>query len=92
MGGRKSQFDFWPETALDRPDLIGQPALLMSNNKPVTLERWRGMFERVEPLGTPGQKLDGEHKKDRVGWMGFGYRGVKVRPNGHESEAQQSRP
>jgi 4-amino-4-deoxy-L-arabinose transferase-like glycosyltransferase len=96
MGGRRSQFDFWEDTALNRPDLIGQPALLMSNDKPITLERWRGMFERVEPLNTPDQKLEGEHKKDRVGWLGFGYRGVGGAPRpgagGRGSEAQQSNP
>lgn len=74
MGGRKSQFDYWTETSLLRRELAGGMAVLLSNNKPNTLERWRGMFERVEPLDTPDQKLDGEHKKDRVAWIGTGYR------------------
>lgn len=76
MGGRKSQFDFWPDTSLSRPDVIGQPALLMSNDKPETLELWRAMFARVEPLPTDGHRLDGEHKKDRIAYIGHGYRGL----------------
>ncbi len=76
MGGRKSQFDFWPDTSLSRNDLLGQPALLMSNDKPETVARWKEMFERVEPLPTDGHRLDGEHKKDRVAYMGYGYRGI----------------
>ena len=77
MGGRRSQFDFWPDTSLGHTDLIGQPAVLMSNNKPITVERWQSLFDRVEPLDTPDQKLEGEHKKDRVAYIGLGYRGVK---------------
>jgi hypothetical protein len=91
MGGRRSQFDFWADTALDGPQLLDQPALLLSNDKPVTLERWRGMFERVEPLGPPwsaGPKLDGEHKKDRVAYLGYGYRGP---PDGHAQRSSRLR-
>lgn len=75
MGGRRSQFDYWPDTDLRRPDLRGRPAVLLSNNKPQTLERWGTLFERVEPIATPDQKLEGEHKKDRVAYIGIGYRG-----------------
>lgn len=77
MGGRRSQFDFWPDTSLARPDLIGRPSLLMSNDKPRTLERWQAMFESVEPLNTPDHKLDGEHKRDRIAYFGHTYRGPK---------------
>lgn len=96
MGGRKSQFDFWPDTSLSRDDVIGQPALLMSNDKPETVERWRAMFARVEPLATPDHKLEGEHKKDRVAFVGYGYRGVgrgAKRPAAAEgAKVQQSTP
>jgi hypothetical protein len=78
MGGRRTQFDLWPETSLDRPDLIGRSAVLLSNDKAVTLAHWARMFSTVTPLATESgsQKLDGEHKKDRVAWIGRGYRGV----------------
>lgn len=75
MGGRRSQFDLWPETRLTRPDLIGQPAILLSNNETYTLQRWQDLFDRVEPLATPDHKLRGEHKKDRVAYIGYGYKG-----------------
>jgi hypothetical protein len=76
--------------------VIGQPALLMSNNKPETVERWQGMFARVEALATPDQKLDGEHKKDRVAYIGYGYRGVggglKRSADAERPKVQQSTP
>lgn len=76
MGGRRSQFDFWTETALNQARLLGQPAVLLSNDKPTTIARWREMFAAVEPIDTPGHKLAGEHKKDRIAYVGSGYRGV----------------
>lgn len=78
MGGRKSQFDFWPDTALNRSDLMGRSAIILSNDKSSTIARLNRMFERVEPYRSPdgGQKLAGEHKKDRVAYIGHGYRGV----------------
>jgi len=74
MGGRKSQFDLWARTDLRDPGLRGRDALLLSNDKPHTLEFWRSIFESVELI--PKEKLDGEHKKDRVAYIGRGYRGL----------------
>lgn len=74
MGGRKSQFDLWARTDLRDPALLGRDALLLSNDKPHTLEFWRSVFESVEPI--LGTKLDGEHKKDRVAYFGRGYKGL----------------
>jgi len=74
MGGRKSQFDLWPWTDLHDPALVGRDALLLSNDKPSTLEFWRSVFDSVEPID--GVKLQGEHKKDRVAYIGRGYRGL----------------
>lgn len=79
MGGRKSQFDLWPETSLAQPWLIGGDALLLSNDKSRTIENWGRLFDRVEPVRSDRaddpRKLEGEHKKDRVAFWGLGYRG-----------------
>lgn len=77
MGGRRSQFDLWEHTDLRRAELIGRDALLLSNDKPHTLEFWRSVFDTVEPI--PGGKLEGEHKRDRVAYIGRGYRGLAAR-------------
>lgn len=80
MGGRKSQFDLWARTDLRDPSLLGRDALLLSNDKPHTLEFWRSIFESVELI--PKEKLDGEHKRDRVAYIGRGYRGLPDRQGG----------
>jgi hypothetical protein len=70
-GGRKSQFDLWPETSLFREDLKGRPAVIVS--PAWALPYWERMFERVEPI--PGERLRGEHKPDRSAYLGFGWIG-----------------
>ncbi|MFN7022308.1 MAG: ArnT family glycosyltransferase [Phycisphaerales bacterium] len=80
LGGRKSQFDLWPETSLAQPWLRGGDALLLSNDKPRTIENWGRLFDRVEPVRSDRaddpRKLEGEHKKDRVAFWGLSYRGL----------------
>jgi hypothetical protein len=75
MGGRRSQFDVWAHTSLADPALVGRDALLLSNDKPHTLAFWGSVFERVDPI--LGTKLDGEHKKDRVAYIGRRYKGLR---------------
>lgn len=66
--GRRTQYDFWPQTDLDDLGRLGgRPAVLVGS----TLERWSAAFERVTPVG----RLPHETKKDRMTFMGFGYRG-----------------
>lgn len=67
LGGRRTQYDYWGTTSLERPDLLGRPALLVG----ATPEQWRQAFERVEELGT----LEGDRKRNRPSFAGFGYRG-----------------
>lgn len=80
-GGRRSQFDLWDHTSLSRTDLIGRSAIILSNDKPETLAVWRTLFGSVEPIPGPtlpgghAPRLDGEHKPDRVAFIGRGYRG-----------------
>ncbi len=78
MGGRKSQFDLWPHASLADPSLLGRDALLLSNDKPHTLAFWQSIFDSVTLI--PKDKLDGEHKKDRVAYIGRGYRGLPPAP------------
>ncbi|MGE4197211.1 MAG: ArnT family glycosyltransferase [Phycisphaerales bacterium] len=71
MGGRPTPWDFWDEASLDRPELVGRPALLLGARK----EQWEPMFERVEAVDTPNGRLEGENKQGRNAYLGFGYRG-----------------
>lgn len=71
MEGPRKQYDLWPETDLSNPDLhaqlLGRPALLVGGR----FEQWVPAFDRVENAG----QLDGEHKKGRLIYLGYGYRG-----------------
>lgn len=73
MVGRKTQYDFWPGSSLDDPALLGRPAVLSG----ATLEQWLSLFERVEPVESLRHdgRLNGEHKKDRPAFIGYGYKG-----------------
>lgn len=70
-GGRKNQYDYWPDTDLRRPDvaraLAGRPALLLGGSR----GHWAPAFDAVEDIG----KLDAEPKRDWTTWVGYGYRG-----------------
>jgi len=69
--GRKTQYDYWAETdlrsAVVQAELEGRPAVCLGK----TRERWEEAFERVEEVG----KLAHEPKKDRLAFLGYGYRG-----------------
>lgn len=71
MGGRRTQFDMWPETDLRLRDvnleLTGRPAVLLGGLQ----DQWSVPFERVESLGA----IQGETKRDRISFVGYGYRG-----------------
>jgi hypothetical protein len=73
MVGRKTQYDFWPGSSLDDPALLGRPAVLSG----ATFEQWRPLFERVVPVESAAHdgRLNGEHKKDRLAFLGYGYKG-----------------
>ncbi|MDX2148542.1 MAG: glycosyltransferase family 39 protein [Planctomycetota bacterium] len=70
LGGRKSQYDVWPDTSLALPATLplGSDALLIG----ATEGEWQRFFERVEPLGP----LEGDRKRGRPAFRGFGFRGV----------------
>lgn len=75
MGGRRTQYDYWPDTDLDDLSrLRGRPAVLVGGSK----DQWAGAFEHVEELGP----LAGEYKARRPAFLGFGYRGFAPVPSG----------
>ncbi len=79
LGGRKTQFDYWPETDLARDDLVGRPAVLLGG----TAEEWGRLFERVELVG----HLKGDRKSDREAWLGYDYLGLEaMRPAEPDSD------
>lgn len=67
INGSPTAYDFWDETALDRPDLFGRPALLVG----ASAVQWSPAFDRVVPIGV----LEGDMKRGREAFMGYGYRG-----------------
>jgi 4-amino-4-deoxy-L-arabinose transferase-like glycosyltransferase len=67
INGSPTAYDFWDDTDLDRPDLLGRPALLVGASE----AKWSPAFERVVPIGV----LDGDMKRGRAAFLGYGYRG-----------------
>ncbi len=66
--GRRTQWDFWPETDLrDLAVLGGRPAVMVGSRQ----ERWARMFGEVVGLG----RLPNETKRERDTFVGLGYKG-----------------
>jgi hypothetical protein len=72
MQGRRTNYDYWADTDLDDPSLLGRPAVLVG----AVLEQWTPLFDRVVPVG----RLAGEHKKERLVFLGYSYRGWNQAP------------
>ncbi len=72
LGGRTIQQDFWPEHSLDLQALYGRPAILIG-----TTEKWARAFDRVEVVtdAQGARKVPGDPRRDRRGYVGYGYRG-----------------
>ncbi len=67
-GGRKSQQDFWEDTSLAKPELLGRPAIMLGGLP----EHWQPAFERIEAI----PNVPSDHKGDRrTLFLGYGYRG-----------------
>jgi 4-amino-4-deoxy-L-arabinose transferase-like glycosyltransferase len=67
MGGRRTQWDYWPRTNLLDPALLGRPAVLAGGDE----VRWGRAFERVEDRGV----LEGDRKRGRRVFLGENYLG-----------------
>lgn len=81
-GGRKTQYDYWPDTSLSREDLAGRPGVLVGGE----LSQWEAAFADVESIG----QLRGESKKNRQSFLGFEYKGFK--PQGTQRLPSDSTP
>lgn len=67
LGGRRTQYDYWSETSLDHPARLARPAVLLGAAR----EDWEPVFERVVEVGV----LEGDRKRGRPAFLGYGYRG-----------------
>lgn len=67
MGGRRTQYDYWMDTSLDRAELVGRDALVIG----ASAAEWAVAFDTVEPAGT----LDSDGKRQRPAFVARGYRG-----------------
>lgn len=65
MGGRKNQYDLWPQTSLASADLAGRSAVLLGDAG----QDWSWGFSEVRGMG----KLDGDTKRNREMFIGTGY-------------------
>jgi 4-amino-4-deoxy-L-arabinose transferase-like glycosyltransferase len=65
--GRRTQYDMWRDLSLDDPALLGRPAVCVGGH----LYQWEHAFESVREHGM----LDGEPKKSRLTFVGYGYKG-----------------
>jgi hypothetical protein len=72
-GGRKSQQDFWPDTDLADPALLGRPAILLGGLP----EHWAPAFDSLQQI----PNVPSDHKGDRrTLFLGYGYRGLPQHP------------
>lgn len=75
IGGPAKAYDYIPGVGLDQPgvteSLLGRPAVMMGGRP----DQWSPFFDRIEALG----QLEGEPKRDRVAYAGFGFRGIPAR-------------
>ncbi len=67
MGGRPTQYDYWPQTSLADPALLGHDALLIG----ASAGEWSIAFEHVEEAGI----LAGDHKRNRPVFIGRNFKG-----------------
>lgn len=72
LGGRITPWDFWPDTDLADPALIGRAAVISADEPGTPAEsRLRQAFGSLHHEGV----LDGETKRRRAVYLGTGYRG-----------------
>lgn len=90
IDGRPTQYDYFPDTNLDlHPELVGRPAVMVG----AWQAAWEKVFDRVEPVG----QLQGEGKRNRPAFKGYGFRGFPARrtqpaPTKSDQDAPRSHP
>ena len=69
VGGRKTQYDYWDDTNVRlQSKLLDRPAVVIGSADPMV---WQPHFEQLKLVG----KLDGEGKRNRPAYLGYGFRG-----------------
>ncbi|MBM4107286.1 MAG: glycosyltransferase family 39 protein [Phycisphaerae bacterium] len=77
LGGRKTPWDFWPDTDLADPALLGRAAVISADEPGTPGEaHLRRAFESLQHAG----RLDGDPKRRRAAYLGVGYRGFTDAP------------
>ncbi len=73
VGGRRTQYDVWPETDLANPvvneALRGRAAVMLGGRR----AQWAASFDPVYDLGP----LPGEPKANRTAWVGYDYADIR---------------
>ncbi len=87
IGGRRTQYDLWPETDLTNPDTIarltGRPALLLGS---IGAKRWSLGFDGLSEIGP----LPGEPKPaDRTAFTAAAFRGFDPLPATDPTDAPE---
>jgi undecaprenyl-diphosphatase len=80
---RFTQYDMWPDRALDRPELKGKTVIFVGKGGafPADIEK---AFERVEPLPDVDIVIRGVKVRTFRTWIGRNFKGM-TRPNGPSS-------
>lgn len=85
LGGRPTQHDFWPDTDLGQPALIGRPALLVGHDE----RAWSVAFDSVTRIGS----LNGDAKRGtRPAYIGLNYRGFPPPSRANRHRPAEPRP
>ncbi|GJM19806.1 MAG: dolichyl-phosphate-mannose--protein mannosyltransferase [Phycisphaeraceae bacterium] len=89
IGGRRTQYDVWPETDLADPDTIahlhGRPALILGGQS----WQWAAAFDPLYDLGP----LAGEPKANRTAFVGYDYADIRdYAPGWWADAAEPKRP
>jgi len=87
MGGRATQYDYFKDTQLNDPALLGRPALLIGADH----HQWSQAFQTIKPINpktpletktplTGDHKLDSNNNPTRPAYIGLNYKGFPQRP------------
>lgn len=72
LGGRTTPWDYWEQTRLDDPGLMGRPAVISADEAASETHRLLAQaFRTIEPVG----RLEGDGKRGREAFVGRDYSG-----------------
>ena len=83
-GGRRSQFDLWPQASPFRDELAGRPSVALMSDDAEARAFLGSVFARV--VAAPGgERFAGEHKEGRMVYLCFEYRPPQPRTDNDRS-------